>query len=44
MLIDPPREGAVELVKALGRMPRSASSMSPAIRQRWPVMRRCLLR
>ena len=42
MLIDPPRDGAFELVKALGmRMRRTASCMSRATRPRWRAMRRC---
>jgi hypothetical protein len=42
LLIDPPREGAIAVVKALPwSAGRSASSMFHAARQPWPVMRRC---
>jgi 23S rRNA (uracil1939-C5)-methyltransferase len=48
-LVDPPRDGAIELVKAIGEPgasgaplpPPRGSSMSRATRLRWPAMRRC---
>jgi 23S rRNA (uracil1939-C5)-methyltransferase len=42
LLIDPPREGALAVVKALGAASAQAASfMCPAIRQRWPATVPC---